>query len=331
MVWTDHQFRPFKLKFNMKILLLIILLLVLLVGNSKNYIPYYNLTNKAEWFYDNQEFDSAKFYFEQAFEMEVKKKTKDVWIYIKILNAEGKSHKIYKILKDHLNEIGGGLEPVSKYLLEDGIVLKDKQNAKLDRILRDSTLAFWQEEKEIYRILEEMEKKDIWIRKGSEHKLSDTILHPTTHKYATIREIMIEVDSSNYLEFKRLFEEFHLSDHEIDGAVFSGLLLHQGIYMLELDHLYLKMLMNGNLDPWIYASSFDRALSHKNGQHRYFAYLFDAKDLKCISYDEVIKNRLSIGLSIYYYRPSFRFHIRVGRMMKEPFKQFYEAEILRNK
>ncbi|MCC7454062.1 MAG: hypothetical protein IT222_07845 [Crocinitomix sp.] len=297
------------------------------IGNSKNYIPYYNLTNKAEWFYDNQEFDSAKFYFEQAFKMEVKKKTKDVWIYIKILNAEGKSHKIYKILKDHLNEIGGGLEPVSKYLKKDGIVMKDKQYAKLDAIMRDSTLAFWQEEKEIYRILEEMDVKDNWIRKGSEHKLSDTILHPTTHKQITIKEMMIEVDSLNYLEFKRLFEEFHLADHEIDGAVLSNLLLHQTRHFFQLEENYTKMLMNGNVDPWIYASSFDRALSHKNGQHRYFAYPYNAQDLKCIYYEEVIKNRLSIGLSIYYSRPSFRFHIRVGRMMKVPFKQFYEAEL----
>ena len=295
------------------------------IGNSKNYIPYYNFTNKVEWFYDNQEFDSAKFYFEQAFKMEVQKKTKDVWIYIKILNAAGKSHKIYKILMHHINEIGGGEEPVSKYLKKDGIVMMDKQYAKLDAMLRDSMFAFWQEEKEIYRILEEMDVQDNWIRNGSE--LSDTILHPITHKGMTIREMTIEVDSLNYLEFKRLFDEFHLEDHEIDGAVLSNLLLHQTRHFFQLGENYKKMLMNGNLDPWIYASSFDRALSHKNGQHRYFAYLFDAKDVKCISYEEVIKNRLSIGLSIYYSRPSFRFHIRVGRMMKEPFKQFYEAEL----
>jgi hypothetical protein len=87
------------------------------------------------------------------------------------------------------------------------------------------------------------------------------------------------------------------------------------------------MLMNGNLDPWIYARSYDRALSYKNGLYKYFAYPYNAKDLKCISYEEVIKNRLSIGLSTYYSRPSFRFHIRVGKMMKEPFKQFYETEL----
>jgi hypothetical protein len=208
------------------------------IGNSKNYIPYYNLTNKAEWFYDNQEFDSAKFYFEQAFEMEVQKKSKDVWIYIRILNAEGKSHKIFKILKDHLNEIGGGGEPVSEYLLKDGIVLKDKQNAKLDAIMRDSTLAFWQEEKEIYRILEEMEVSDQWIRKLMDGNYDDTMMHPTTNKNITFDQMLIEVDSLNYVQFKRLFEEFHLADHEIDGAVISGLILHQTRHFFQLEEQY---------------------------------------------------------------------------------------------
>lgn len=297
------------------------------IGNSKNYIPYYNLTNKAEWFYDNQEFDSAKFYFEQAFKMEVKKKTKDVWIYIKILNAEGKRHKIYKILKHHINEIGGGLEPFSKYLKKDGILLKDKQYAKLDAIMRDSTLAFWQEEKEIYRILEEMDVQDNWIRNLFDDNYQDTMLHPTTNKNITFSQMLKEVDSLNYLEFKRLFEEFHLADHEIDGAILTNLLIHQTEHFFLLEEQYKRMLENGNLDPWIYARTYDRALSYKNGLYKYFAYPYNAQDLKCISYEEVIKNRLSIGLSIYYSRPSFRFHIRVGRMMKEPFKQFYEAEL----
>lgn len=277
-----------------------------------NYIDYYNLVSKAEWLYDNEKHEDAEALFVKAFEQVEIAKTKDVWIYCLILNKRKANTEIYKVLKNHLKNIGGTDKKISPYLKKEGIILKDCQFNKLDKIRIDTTLKSYSLSIAQLKIIDSLHNQDQFIRQAF------------NKGEATVEEVGV-VDSSNALMLLKLFKEDNLIQNKRLDQKFYRILLHMRLkYFNMLDPFLLEMIKIGTLDPWQYARAWDRSHAVDGQCLKYFSYTFDSKDLNCLSYDEILKNRQEIGLSIYYSRPSYRFYVPIYKMMKIPLKEYYD-------
>lgn len=295
---------------------------------SQDYIPYYNKTSEAEWYYDNGGFDEAKAIFEQAFQLVKTPKTKDIWLYSIILSKRNESKKIYPLLKKHIKAIGGTQTPIAPYLEKDGIQLTKKQIKKIDSYVFDTLSQRYQSEMEALAIIESMHTQDQLIRK--KEGINDSVWWVSGNDSVFVKrsEKMKEIDLHNFEEIKTLLDLKKLQNHRFLDEKFSRLLIHMNFdEFVIIENELNQMVKNGVLDPWDFGRTKERAYSEQQDCPLFFVYTFSIKNLKCTDYEDILKNRKSIGLSTYYNRPSFNFYIKPGRMMKTPFREFYETEI----
>jgi|GEM_PF-5090762 len=313
--------------------ILIIATVIFLNGNlfgQRNYIPYYNISAEAEWHYDNGRFDQAEVLFEQAFKQIDLPKTKDVWLYAIILSKKGEKNKVYRLLKTHFRKIGGVSRRIDPYLKDSNIELSDKQIAKINSFIIDTTSIEYMDEMKTISILDSMVEVDQLSKKKDAGYDSIWWVTGNDSVFVERKKIIQDVDSLNYLAIVDLIENGKLKKNRFVGANFSLLLLHMRTdRFVNIEPQLFELVKTGILDPWDFASAKDRKYTENGDCIIYYAYTYTADDLTCISYDEILNNRRSIGLSAYYRRPSFNFYIRPGRMMKTPMKEFYESELKR--
>lgn len=293
---------------------------------ADNYIPYLNLTNKAEWLYDQGEILEAKECFEDAFKLVTKIRYKDVWLYSKILSQQNKQKKIYRLLKRYLKQNGGTLQPISLDLKRGGIVLSEKRLRELDKYTVDTTSDQYQSELDLSNQLKKLYELDVLVRSKNSWKDSIWWISENDSSYVSRYQQMIEVDSLNYIKLLELLpkvENLRLSEFYL-----ARLLLHMHYdHFVSIENQLLEFVKDGVLDPWVFARSKDRAYSSKVDCPIFFVYVYDFKNIACTSLEKIKENRSSIGLSVYYRRPSFRFYIRPRSMMKDPIEEFYKSEI----
>lgn len=314
----------------MKILIRLLLIIACPVVHSQNYIPYYNLTNEAEWHYDNNRNDSAKFYFEKAFQLDLTPKTKDIWIYGLILNKEGATNKVFRLLKNHMIEIGGADKPITPYLNKAGIQLNKKQKKKLDKLRLDTSSEFHKEHLNILAIIDSMYLKDTLSRKIASKANYQGVVYSPFHKQKMDAASLLNwADSSNAESFKFLFEAHHFIEHDVSGAKLSVIMIHLNSHFQELYDDFFNKLKHGTLDPYDFASIADRSSISRGECLKYLAYPWGIEDSNCISFSQIKENRRLIGLSTHYRRPSYLFHIPVGKMMKVPLQEYFELEFKR--
>lgn len=313
--------------------ILIIATLIFLHSNlfgQRNYIPYYNITAEAEWHYDNGRFDQAEVLFVQAFKQIDLPKTKDVWLYAIILAKKGEKNKVYRLLKTHIRKIGGVSRRIDPYLKDSNIDLSDKQIAKINSFLMDTTSIEYLDEMKTISILDSMMDVDQLSKKKDAGYDSIWWVSGNDSVFVERKKIIQKVDSLNYLAIVDLIENGKLKNNRFLGSNFSLLLLHMRTdRFVNIEPQLFDLVQTGILDPWDFASAKDRKYTENGDCIIYYAYTYTTDDLTCISYDEILKNRKSIGLSTYYRRPSFNFYIRPGRMMKTPMREFYESELKR--
>lgn len=311
------------------ILITVIFIHIHLLGQC-NYIPYYNITAEAEWNYDNGRYDKAEILFEQAFKDIDVPKTKDVWLYAIILSKKGETNKVYRLLKKHIREIGGVQGSIDPYLEKSNIKLKDRQIEKINSFQMDTTSLKYLDEMKTISILENLYKMDQLCRTKEDWADSIWWVNGADSVFVERKKIIQEVDSLNYRTIVDLIENGKLKNNRFLGLYFATLILHMEYdRFLTIEAELLNMVREGVLDPWNFAMAKDRKYTDHGDCIIYYAYTFVADDLTCISYDEILENRKSIGLSTYYSRPSFNFYIRPGRMMKIPMQEFYESELKR--
>lgn len=307
----------------------IIFLILFAFSNIKlsyadNYIPYLNLTNKAEWLYDQGEYTESKRIFEEAFQLVEKIKYKDILVYSKILSQKNEQKKIYKLLKKHLKQIGGSTFPISSDLKRMGIPLSDKRMKKLDKFL-DTTSASYHTELELSKQFEKLCDLDGLVRMKDRGADSIWWVSENDSSYVSRYQQMLEVDSLNYLSLLELLPK--VKSLRLSEFYLSRLLIHMNFkHFSSIENQLLAFVQDGILDPWVFARSKDRAYANKVDCPIFFTHIFDFKDLTCTPLEKIKENRKSIGLSVYYSRPSFSFYITPGRMMKEDFDEFYRMK-----
>jgi hypothetical protein len=293
----------------------LILFLIVINPVFGGFIQYNNSVNKAEWLFDSGHFEEAKNGFDLAFKQVEVPKIKDIWIYVLILKKINQEDKIYKVLKNHLKDIGGMDKEITPYLEKQGIFLKHNQVKILNNIRVDTLSSNYLKTNLQLAVIDSLYSRDQHIRVEFGKNLAS---------YKDIRRI----DSLNAIKILEMFQTDELILNDMLNRKFYTLLIHMDVYDFgDIEPYLIKMLDNGKIEPWYYACAWDRSHSNAGECLKYFAYTIDNDNLKCVAYEKVLESRKKIGLSTYYSRPSFRFYVPVNKMMKIPFLSYYNNVI----
>lgn len=309
-----------------KLICILFFLLIQIASNNtfSNYIPYYNITNEAEWMYDQGKYDKAEELFLKAFKMNVIPKWKDILIYVKILNQKKDKKTIFNVLEKQLISTGGVNFNISEYLKKEKIKLSKTQYLELDKHILDSNSAIQKHHKFLNNCIDSMHYLDQYIRKKQRNDF-DKVYIENENKFLNILDAEDYIDSLNAQKLLSLFQNNELANFEIINYKLSILLTHLDSRFFKLKSYLFLMLKNGNLDPFDYAVSNDRAINKRGECSEYFSYLPSIENRDCLSYQDITRNRMEIGLSIYYFRPSFAFYISENNMMKYPLEDYFKA------
>lgn len=287
-----------------------------------NYIPYYIIVNEAEWLYDQGKYDQAEDLFLKAFKIDVTPKWKDILIYVKILDKKKDNKNIFNVLEKQLISTGGVNFNISEYLKKEKIILSKTQYHDLDKYVLDSNSTKQKQLKFLNSCIDSMHYLDQDIRmKILNNVKSETI----ENNHLKISDAEDNIDSLNAQKLLSLFQNNDLANYEIINYKFQILLIHLDENFSILKDYLLLMLKNGNLDPFEYASTYDRSIQRIGICSKYFSYVPNLKDKSCIDFNTILKNREEIGLSKYYYRSSFAFYISVNNMMKYPLEEYFKT------
>lgn len=303
----------------------IILILIISINNFKslsitNYIPYYQITNEAEWNYDQGNFGIAEKQLILAFDMDLTPKWKDVLLYVKILNRKPKRKEIYKTLLNQLQAKGGTTFKISEYLKKEKIKLSKSQYFHLDQYVLDSNSTIQKHLKFLNSCIDSMHYFDQEIRNKQRNNIDSVYIE---NKFLYILDAQEYIDSLNAQKLLSLFQNHELADFEIMNYKLSILLTHLDSRFFRLKSYLLLMLKNGNLDPFDFAVANDRAMNKIGKCSDYFSYLPSIENLDCLNLDKIKTSRNEIGLSIHYFRPSFNFYISINSMMKYPLEPYF--------
>jgi hypothetical protein len=305
----------------------IILILLISINNFRslgltNYIPYYQITNEAEWNYDQGKFGIAEKQLTLAFDMDLTPKWKDVLLYVKILNRKPNRNLIYKTLLNQLQAKGGTSFKISEYLKREKIKLSKTQYLDLDHYVLDSNSTTQKHLKFLNNCIDSMHYFDQEIRNKQRNNI-DSVYIENENKFLSILDAQEYIDSLNAQKLLSLFQNHELANFEIVNYKLSILLTHLDSRFFQLKSHLLLMLKNGNLDPFDFAVANDRAVNKIGNCSEYFSYLPSIENLDCLNLDKIKISREKIGLSTHYFRPSFNFYINVNNMMKYPLEPYF--------
>jgi hypothetical protein len=294
-----------------------------LFSSHNSYIDYYNVTNLAEWHYDNADYEKAEKLFTSAFQLDLSPKWKDIILLCKIYNSQGKKRKkIYPMLIKKLKESGGLKFKLSPYLEEQGFTLSSKQKIMIDSYLLDTTSAQYIEYSLLNERIERMHFLDQKSR--SIHSFNDSLFIDEIGLFIKSKEAIKVVDSLNFAVLLDLFLTRKLSDYEIQNYKFGTILLHLESRFFELQWFLYDMLKKGNLDPGDFARTADRAHMALELCPPFMAYRINLKDLACLTREKILENRKSIGLSLNYVRSSWSYYLSPSHSFKKPFDQDFD-------
>ncbi|WP_123776145.1 hypothetical protein [Brumimicrobium aurantiacum] len=245
-------------------------------------------------------------------------------VYSMILSQQNEQKKIYKLLKNHLEEIGGTHVPISNEIERFDIELTEKQLNKLDSYV-DTTSAEYLAELELSNQLEKLSDLDRLVRMKDRGMDSIWWGNETDSVYVNRFEKMLEVDSLNFIQLVDFLPQ--IKTLRMGDFYLSRILKHMNYEnFASIENQLLELVKGGVLDPWTFARAKDRAYYTEEDCSIYFVSPY-SKTKVSTPLNKIKEKREEIGLSTYYRRPSFYFYITPGRMMKEPFDEYYWSVI----
>lgn len=276
--------------------LLFILFISMVSCKQSNYIKYYQNVNEARYYFHNEDYATAKIYFERGFKKVNKHYDKDKLFYAACLYEEGEQQKAIEILKTNL-WAKTGLNPMF-YFKEMNDTLKDSilkiQQKYLDEHIRplyDTDL-----EKEIKLRLE----KDGRIR----HAYQDAYTEGKDSIYlARIADTMNVIDDDN-MRFMDSLSAIHgfwgginaMSPHH-PLRIF---LMHTSQeWFTKNERLLYRSLKKGHILPIDYAMTIDRKKYMENGKPSYYLRWGSKSEIDATP-EQYYKRCRKIGLSPYF-------------------------------
>lgn len=298
---------------------------------DSTYIEYYVLTNEAEWYYEKGDLIESEKYLDTAFLLVDRVNIKDLWIYCSILNQTNREKESAAFLRGFLKEQGLSFKDdhFNKVLVSYNFSLSPKELKKMTRKLSTNKEVWGEVTCRTCEMIDSMHALDQKYRKALNNNLDSVYYHSNEDSaWVDIRTALIKVDSANSSIIKELVVRRKLENAaHLCASNLYHLLLHmndQVFFDIRQDlFLYIK---SGQLNPWEFACVYDRHLILGDSCLKFFAYPL-TDNLDCVSYDEILENRRSIGLSTHYSRQSWGYYIKKGTMMKFDFRVYYDKTI----
>ncbi len=274
---------------------------------SQSYIDYFNLVNQAEYYTNNKEYKQAISIYRQAFKEEPPILGKDLYLLAKCYAALGFSEKAIYFLKKSALYIGSY---PSLFIQRDSIIFKkcfkykafNKIVFKLDKIERKRFLALEKNTKinKIRDTVDYFVKEDQFYRMHPKKELyrADTTKGDAKQFF---KEWELH-DSMLYEQFIDYVKNNGYPDYNTIGTdIASTILLHFSWEQYEKSKLiFYEELKAGRILPFHYASMIDRKEYQFMKACKYYIFNGYCKEG---DYKKIIKDRLAIGMSIFYNGP----------------------------
>jgi len=268
---------------------------------SQNYIPYYKLVNEAEFKVYNKQYKEALSLINNAFKLE-EPLAKDYFLKAicldKLITIKHTQKKIAECLKNAALRNGRPIYWISKNPLD--IKIDTNLIFELKAIEANQNL----KTKANYSDIEYFLANDQRYRKI----FTDSIMvyfNKEDIEYINYSKFVEKQDSINQTEFLDYIKQYNYPGIRKTGTNLSStILIHLNcIFLDEYKHTLSEQLKKGYIHPFYYAQMVDRISCLCNNESSYYTYTIGKSvEKKCLNIDknQIIKNRLSIGLSPYF-------------------------------
>ncbi|WMX14514.1 MULTISPECIES: hypothetical protein [unclassified Aureispira] len=306
----------------------ILSILLILLNNlfAQDYISYHNLVNEAEYWMYKKEYKNAKILYKKAFCLE-EPMWKDAYLLAKAYVFLNKKKKALCWLKKSSE---ANVSFCSWYLE------KEKEQKDFKSIFNSSNdmKAFI---KELRTIEDDPSKKSnqqvyLNIQKQVDELLKrDQAIREECRKSGFTKECKERIDLEDSIIQEKLLaitKEYGFPGSNLIGSdLVTIILVHfdKKRFISSLDIL-LSEVKNGNLMPFYYGYMLDRFywkyIEDKNDNPCYLSLLYTKKKCTEEDYDEVIKRRLELGISLFF--DGSRFRIRTHELLPWVNEEFIE-------
>ena len=302
----------------MKILIILFLVFISLKHSAQNYIPFRNVLNEGTYWFYEQNYDSACYYYKKAEYFNLKFFRMESHLYSRALWEIGDKKKSIKIL------LKGG--------------------ARFS-FINDTTFYNGMSKTERLKINESLPKDDSWTI------LKDSIFYDTLHtRDQKYRQKLKTIDfDSTHSDFKMLFKYMNYNDslNQVEiikyikkngypggyfqaHPVFSTILLHSSKeWLFKNYNLFISEIRAGRMDPLAFSMAFDRfnvSSNCKTGMI-YNSY-FGVDSSQSLSPELVFINSCNIGLDPYFDNMNHLIFKRgfKPRPLKTPLYEYYKKQ-----
>ena len=253
---------------------------------SKDYISFRNTLNEANfWFYE-EEFDSALVYYSKAEEFKLDFYPEEIHLYSRCLWELGFQKKSINVLKS------GGLKD---FFLKDTTYYKglstQKRKAIADKLkLNEIDLLC-----DNMKFYDDLHEKDQMYRK---------LLHQFPDKSKEFDSILKLMEYQDSLNFLALIQEIKLNGYPGGyrmAPIGPGVvLLHaKPQWVLNYYYVFLREIEMGRMSYFDFSKAIDRCFEYKSGQNPYNSYI-PIQESEVEFPELIFINRCSIGMSPYY-------------------------------
>lgn len=297
----------------MKKLVLSFLLSSISILNAQNYVGFRNTLNEGNfWFYE-QQFDSALVYFSKAEKYNLDFFVEEAHLFSRTLWELGYRKKSIKVLlKWGFSDFFVNDTTYYNGLNKSGRLKISRKLKSVEKDLLYSNMDFF----------DDLHKKDQMYRQV-------ILQYPVnSFKHDSIRDLMVFQDSLNFLDLIDEIKRHGYPGGYIMAPIGPGaILIHsKPEWLLKYSYLFQKEIEAGRMSFHDYSKAFDRGLS-KRGDSRFKPYnaYFPTNDETIISPLLVFYNRCLIGMSPYYdiYLP--RVYRRGTTPQKSAFYDYYKT------
>lgn len=283
----------------MKILFLILVLMgSFFRASAQNYIPYYVLVNEAEYEIYKKNFIRAADKFNAAFKLE-KPHARDAYLLaycLSEINSEANESKIRKLLinaSKTSNSIPEFLKNQPLKIDPDSVFIAKLEShsekwTKKTMALRDTVEYFSTMDKGLIKF---------FLDSISPEKNETKITYPDLSSYLTQRDSIKQVEFLDYIKLNG-YPGIYSSGTDVSASILTR--IREPLYM-EYEKVLFEELKKGHIQPYFYGLMVDKLGCIRNNKSYYGT---TDPDHHCQPPgDEIILNRLTIGMSPYFQGP----------------------------
>jgi hypothetical protein len=270
-------------------------------GYTQDYINYYNVINKAEYYIHINKYDSALILFDKASKIE-NLQAKEYYLQAFCLTKKEKfnEQKVKRLIIKSARKNGIPTVWMKKQALDmklnhsfiSRIKKQEKKRQKQLKVIRDTVNYFLSEDRKYRTIL--VDSISVFFESDSKEHL----------EYSHFIEIQDSINQNQFLEY--INREGYPGIYKSGTDIIATVLLHINChFFIRYKELLMKELRKGNIQPFYFASMVDRINCHCYGESFFSAYKMGNSIGKCLNLnqEEIVNNRKKIGLSTYFYGP----------------------------